>query len=155
VTEYFAKDPTSVRLTVSAVATRAEGGGEVLLMQRSDNGHWGLPGGHVDPGESVAEATAREVREETGWRVQVGPLIGVYSDPAQQTVGRAGDPERPQLVNLCFAARVFGDPGEPTTPEETLATGFFALDALPEPFVPIHRVRIEDAERGEAAAFVR
>lgn len=153
-TLYFAKDPTSVRLTVSAVARR-ESGPEILLMQRADNGHWGLPGGHVDPGESVAEATAREVREETGFDVEVGRLIGVYSDPARQTVGRADDAQRPQLVNLCFAARVRGEPGAPTTPHETLDTGFFAPDRLPTPFVPIHVVRIEDEARGQAAAFVR
>ncbi len=57
-----------------------------------------------------------------------------------------------QVVNLCFEAHAL-EPGEPTTPEETLEMGFFAADALPEPFVPIHRVRVEDglAERSEAA----
>ena len=154
-THYYAKDPTVVRLTVSAVAHRADDDGAILLMQRADNGHWGLPGGHVDPGESVTEAAAREVREETGWQVEVGRLIGVYSDPAHQTIGRDGDADRPQLVNLCFSARVIGDPGEPTTPHETLATGFFAPNDLPQPFVPIHVMRIEDAARGDAAALVR
>ena len=46
-------------------------------MQRSDNGHWGLPGGYVEPGESVVAACAREVQEETGWAVEVGRLLGV------------------------------------------------------------------------------
>ena len=51
----------------------------LLLMRRSDNGYWGLPGGFVELGESVTEATRREVFEETGWEVAVGALIGVYS----------------------------------------------------------------------------
>lgn len=127
--------------------------GAILLMQRADNGHWGLPGGHVEPGESVTEATVREVLEETGFQVEVGRLIGVYSDPARQTVGQGA--ERPQLVNLCFDARVVGETGQPTTPEETLAIGFFAPSDLPEPFVPIHEIRIQDAELGRRETLVR
>ena len=122
-------------------------------MQRADNGHWGLPGGHVEPGESVTEATLREVLEETGWQIEVGRLIGVYSDPVRQTVGLGA--ERPQLVNLCFEARVIGEAGQPTTPEETLAIGFFAPSDLPEPFVPIHEIRIQDAELGRRETLVR
>jgi len=38
--------------------------------------------------------------------------------------------------------------GEATTPQETLELGYFAPDALPEPFVPIHTIRIEDAAGG-------
>lgn len=49
----------------------------------------------------------------------------------------------------------FVELGEPTTPEETLESGFFAADALPKPFVPIHRVRIEDGLAGNPEAAVR
>ena len=59
-----------------------------------------------------------------------------------------------QIVNLCFQAKAV-EQGEPTTPDETLEMGFFAADALPEPFVPIHRVRIEDGLAGNAAAAIR
>ena len=75
-TRYYARDPRVVRLSVSAVVWRESGSREVLLMQRSDNGHWGLPGGYVDPGESVVEAAVREVLEETGFGVVVGPPLG-------------------------------------------------------------------------------
>ena len=156
-TRYFASDPTELGLSVSAMVWRA---GEILLMRRSDNGHWGLPGGFVEVGESVAEAACREVVEETGWRVRVGSLIGVYSDPATQVVdygkekgsGPDGEDRRIQIVNLCFHAEAVEE-GEMTTPDETLEVGFFAADALPSPFVPIHQIRIEDglAKRAEAA----
>jgi ADP-ribose pyrophosphatase YjhB (NUDIX family) len=152
-TTYFAKDPTELRLSVSAVVRRQPGASEILLMQRTDNGHWGLPGGYVEPGESVASALAREVREETGWSVRVGRLAGVYSDPARQVIDYGGG-RRVQAVNLCFEA-LAAEPGAPQTPQETLAVAFFAWDALPEPFVPIHRVRIEDAFRGDACVAVR
>jgi ADP-ribose pyrophosphatase YjhB (NUDIX family) len=152
-TRYFATNPTRLRLTVSAVAKR-DGRGEILLIQRTDNAHWGLPGGHVEPGESVAQAAAREALEETGCEIEVGRLIGVYSDPERQTV-ESSSGECSQYINLCFEGRVIGEVGSPTTPEETLDTGFFAPDALPEPFVPIHAIRIEDAASQEPAARIR
>ena len=151
---YFAKNPTAVLLTVSAVARRASSDTRILLMQRADNGHWGLPGGHVEPGESVSQATVREVLEETGCTVEVERLIGVYSDPARQTV-ESSRGSRLQIVNLCFEARVLDESGRPTTPDETLDMGFFAPDDLPEPFVPIHNIRIEDAVSAGAAAQIR
>ena len=63
-TRYFASDPTTLGLSVSAMVWR---GREILLMRRSDNGYWGLPGGFVELGECVADAARREVVEETGW----------------------------------------------------------------------------------------
>jgi len=150
---YFATDPHEVRLSVSAVVWRDATRRELLLMQRSDNAHWGLPGGYMEPGESIEVATAREVREETGVRVEVGRLVGVYSDPAIQVI-EYPDGRRVQAVNLCFEAAPV-DVGVATTPDEVLATGYFAVDALPEPLVPIHRVRIEDAVAGGSATKLR
>ena len=106
---YFASDPTELGLSVSAMVWRD---GELLLMRRSDNGFWGLPGGFVEIGESVADAACREVAEETGWKVEVGGLIGVYSDPGSNVVnygqrkgaGPDGGDRRVQIVNLCFHA---------------------------------------------------
>jgi len=132
----------------------APGRRELLLMRRSDNGHWGLPGGYVEPGESVSEAVAREVLEETGVAIRPGRLVGVYSDPARQVV-EYPDGRRVQAVNLCFEALPVGEPGRPTTPHETLATGYFPHDALPEPFVPIHAVRVADAAAGHEGVRVR
>ncbi len=104
---YFATDPHEVRLSVSAVVWRDGEHRELLLMQRSDNSHWGLPGGYVEPGESIDRATAREVREETGVQVEVGRLIGVYSDPAIQVIAYP-DGRRVHAVNLCFEAEPIG-----------------------------------------------
>lgn len=55
--------------------------GNVLLVKRAHEprkGEWSLPGGLVELGESLADATRREVREETGLDVDVGPLIEVF-----------------------------------------------------------------------------
>jgi ADP-ribose pyrophosphatase YjhB (NUDIX family) len=149
----FATDPESLGLSVSAVVWRQDDRRELLLMQRSDNAHWGIPGGFVEPGESVEQAVAREVAEETGVTIVVGRLIGVYSDPARMVV-EYPDGQRVHVVNLCFEARPIGR-GTATTPDEALASGYFALEALPDPLVPIHRVRIEDAVAGAADVRVR
>jgi ADP-ribose pyrophosphatase YjhB (NUDIX family) len=153
VSSYFASDPTQIRLSVSAVVWRDRPGGELLLMQRSDNGHWGLPGGYVEIGESVAAAAAREVLEETGVCIDVGRLVGVYSDPARQVIDYGGG-RRVHAINLCFEARPTGNAAA-TTPHETLASGYFAASALPAPFVPIHEVRVRDALAGAPSAAVR
>ena len=148
--QYFAQDPASLGLSVSGIVWRDN---RILLMQRADNGHWGLPGGFVEVGESVTAAVEREVAEETGYAIRVLGLVGVYSDPADNVVDYGPGTARGciQIVNLCFSADA-GEAGKPTTPEETQAVDFFAPDDLPEPFVPIHRVRIEDARSGGAAA---
>ena len=55
--------------------------GRMLLVRRCDTGDWELPGGHVDPGESAADAAVRETAGETGLTVQVTGLAGIYTDP--------------------------------------------------------------------------
>ena len=152
-TTYFATDPTEVRVSVCVVVRRGDSSREILLMRRSDNAHWGLPGGYVEPGESVTAAAAREVREETGFEIEIGRLVGVYSDPKSVVIDY-GDRRRVQAINLCFEA-VAKEQGAATTPHETLDVGFFEVAALPQPFVPIHEIRVQDAERGDDAVAVR
>ena len=58
--------------------------GRILLIRRGtepSRGCWSVPGGHVEPGESDAAATAREVLEETGLPVTVGELVGAVERP--------------------------------------------------------------------------
>ena len=58
--------------------------GRLLLIQRGhepETGRWSLPGGRIEPGESDAQAVARETREETGLQVTCGALVGSVERP--------------------------------------------------------------------------
>ncbi len=67
------------RVTVAVGAVIVEDG-SLLLVQRANDpgaGRWAVPGGRVEPGETLAEAMVREVREETGLEVAVGDIAWV------------------------------------------------------------------------------
>lgn len=139
-----------VRPSVSAVIFDPRG--RLLLQQRSDGGQWGLPGGSVEVGESLAQAVRREVDEETGLGVAVRRLVGVYSEPRRQVV-RYPNGNVWHYVNACFECAVLR--GEPRTSDETLALRYFAVGRLPRALLSNHRIRIRDACARRAAAFVR
>jgi ADP-ribose pyrophosphatase YjhB (NUDIX family) len=80
--------------------------GELLMIERTDNGLWAVPGGAQDLGESVTGAVRREVREETGIEIEVTGLSGIYSDPRH--VIAYDDGEVRQEFSLCFHARPTG-----------------------------------------------
>ncbi|MET8540299.1 NUDIX domain-containing protein [Kitasatospora sp. NPDC004799] len=106
--DYF-HDPTappanSVVPSVTAVVTDAEG--RLLLIHKTDNDLWALPGGGHDIGESVADTVIREVREETGVDVEVASVVGLYTDPGH--VMAYDDGEVRQQFSICFRARPVG-----------------------------------------------
>lgn len=61
-------------ISVKGVVVRA---GRVLLLQ-NDRGEWELPGGRLETGETPEQCVAREINEETGWRVSTGPLLDAW-----------------------------------------------------------------------------
>lgn len=63
-----------------AAAIFDESGENVLLIKRRDNGHWEPPGGVLELDETIEDGLRREVREETGAEVEIGPLTGVYKN---------------------------------------------------------------------------
>lgn len=148
--EAYGGTPTTLRPSACGIAF--DEGGRVLLQRRSDNGHWNLPGGRLELGESLAAACARELREETGLEVEVLRLVGVYSDPAITTVGYA-DGNVVQYVVALFECRAAGGTLQPD--DESADLGWFDPRALPEPFSPNHRVRVADALERRPEAFWR
>ncbi|MEV0678064.1 NUDIX domain-containing protein [Actinosynnema sp. NPDC050436] len=104
---------TSIRVAVSAVVR--DQAGRILMIRRTDNDKYAIPGGGQEPGETVAEAVVREVEEETGIHVEVTTLVGIYSNPAH--VIAYDDGEVRQEFSLCFRARPLS--GEPRTSDES------------------------------------
>ena len=79
--------PRTPALTVDGIVIK---GKSVLLVQRKYEpfqGHWALPGGFVEYGEKTEDAVIREVFEETGLKVKILSLLGVYSDPRRDPRG--------------------------------------------------------------------
>lgn len=140
------------RLAVGCSAVVLDSMGNILLVRRADNGRWAVPGGYMEPGESVTEACAREVWEETGIRVRVGRLIGVYNSP--HIMVEYPDGNRFQLVMLCFAAEPVE--GDLCTSEETTEVGYFSrADVEDMDMSGFNRQRIDDAFAAQDIAFVR
>jgi ADP-ribose pyrophosphatase YjhB (NUDIX family) len=139
-----------IRPGVSAIILTPDG---ILLQRRSDNGLWGLPGGAVEPGESVTDAIVREVREETGLEVAAGRLVGVYSSPAIGQVVTYPDGNVIHYVSSSFECRIVG--GTLACGDESLDLRWFDPEALPDEMMPMHRIRIADALVPQGTVFVR
>ena len=90
--------------------------GEVLMIRRTDNGNWALPGGAIDLGESVAQAAVRETLEETGIECAVTGITGIYSDP-RHVILYTSNGEVRQEFSIVLAARPLA--GHPTPGSES------------------------------------
>jgi 8-oxo-dGTP pyrophosphatase MutT (NUDIX family) len=141
------------KLRVGCSATIFDAAREkVLLTQRADNGRWCLPGGGLDPGESVEEACIREVWEETGLHVRVTRLIGVYSDPNQLVLYNDGN--KAFFVVMSFEAEIIG--GELGLSDETTAFGYFSLAEMDSmPMHNRHQQRVMDALLNRPEALIK
>lgn len=100
--------------------------GELLMIRRTDNDLYALPGGNLELGETLAQALVREVREETGIDVEVTELLGAYSNPRH--VIAYDDGEVRQEFSLCFRATPIG--GELRTSSESKEVLWVARDRL-------------------------
>lgn len=115
----FHNDPdapqaTSIVPAVSVVVSNDAG--EILLIRRTDNGTWALPGGAMDIGESLAQAAIRETKEETGIDCEITGLSGIYTDPGHVILYTSNGEVR-QEFSIVLTARATG--GQPTPSIET------------------------------------
>ncbi|WP_431905530.1 NUDIX domain-containing protein [Micromonospora carbonacea] len=115
---------------VGARAVVRDSAGRVLLIQRSDNGHWAMPAGAMELGESIADCAVREVREETGLRALRVGAFALYTGPDRITTNMFGHTY--QLFTVAF--RVEDWDGELVrVTDETTDADFFHRDRFPAP----------------------
>ncbi len=117
-----------------------DGDGRVLLIRRADNGRWALPGGWCEVDELPGEGAVREVWEETGCRVDLSGLLGIFDNNYH------GGQGLDHLYCLLFAARHVE--GSAVVTRETLDVGWFAAQDVPwEELHEAHPARIRFAFR--------
>lgn len=130
-------EPETPKIMVDVVVPSEEG--RILLIRRGSDpyeGYWALPGGFVEVGETLETAAAREAEEETGLKVEIVRLVGVYSDPDR-------DP-RGHNVSCAFLARV--REGEPSAASDAAEVSF--LDPSTVKLAFDHEKIISDALAG-------
>lgn len=135
--EYYddpdAPEPTSLVVATSAVVTDDDG--RILLQRRADSGNWAMPGGGMEITESLTDSVIREVKEETGYDVQVTGLVGTYTDPRHIIAYTDGEVRR--QFNICYTARIIA--GELAISSESTEIRF--VDPSDIPALPMHHTQ--------------
>ena len=101
--------------------------GEFLLICRTDNGNWSLPGGAMDLGESIRQAAIRETLEETGIESEITGISGIYTNP-NHVLEYTSNGEVRQEFSIVFLAKAIG--GEPTPSDESSQVHWVAPGAV-------------------------
>ncbi|GGO83698.1 NUDIX hydrolase [Nonomuraea cavernae] len=109
-----APTPNSLVPSVNVIVTNPAG--DLLMIRRTDNDNWAVPGGAIDLGESIPQAAIRETLEETGITCQITGLVGTYSDP-RHVILYTSNGEARQEFSIVLTARAIS--GEPTPSDES------------------------------------
>jgi ADP-ribose pyrophosphatase YjhB (NUDIX family) len=143
--------PNSLVPSVNVIV--ANDAGEILMIRRSDNGNWAVPGGAIDLGESVAQAAVRETREETGVDCEITGLAGIYSDP-RHVILYTSDGEARQEFSIVLTARPLR--GEPTPSEESTEVVWVPASSLAGLTMDRSmRIRVDDYLSGRTSPVIR
>ena len=107
--------------------------GRLLMQRRVGTGAWHVPGGYLEPGESIEQTARREALEETGLTVGELELVGVYSGPEFHWFAPNGD----EIFNVTVAFITRDFQGELRADgKEGDAVRFFRMDAFPDELGP-------------------
>jgi ADP-ribose pyrophosphatase YjhB (NUDIX family) len=128
-------------LTIGVRAVVIDTDGRIFLVTHSYVSGWHLPGGGVEPGETLGAALTRELREEGNIEVIETPqLFGIYFNRRAT---------RRDHVAL-YVVRAFRQSAPPKPNLEIIAHGFYAIDALPEATTQSTRARLAEVLAGQA-----
>lgn len=134
-----APTPNSIVPATNVAVTDDDG--RVLLIRRTDNGNYALPGGGLDLGESLPQAAVRETREETGVAIEITGLVGIYTNP-NHLIEYTSNGEVRQEFAVVFTGRPVG--GHLATSDEASEVLWVAPTEIPNlPVHPSMRRRIE------------
>ena len=140
--------PKATSIVPSANVVAVNDAGEILLIHRTDNDNWSLPGGAMEPGESMTDCAVRETLEETGVQVEITGLVGIYTDPRHVIVYTSNGEVR-QEFSIVYTARPIA--GQPRPSDESREVAWVApekIDGLA--MHPSMRLRIAHSRvRGE------
>jgi ADP-ribose pyrophosphatase YjhB (NUDIX family) len=133
--------PAANSLVPSVNVVVTNDSGEILMICRTDNDNWALPGGAIDLGESLADAAIRETKEETGIDVELTGLVGIYTNP-RHVIEYTSDGEVRQEFSIVLTAKPTG--GTPTPSDESSQVVWIAVAQVSELHMhPSMRQRIE------------
>jgi ADP-ribose pyrophosphatase YjhB (NUDIX family) len=126
-------------LTLGVRAAVLNEAGEVLLVRHTYTPGWHLPGGGVEPGETVAAAIGKELREEANIEID-GPVVlhGLFLSCETS--------QRDHVAVFIVRNFALSAPKQPNL--EIAESGFFALSALPEDTTPGTRRRLAEITAG-------
>lgn len=148
-------DPAAPRagsLVPSVNVVVVNGAGEILLIRRTDNGNWALPGGAIDVGESLPQAGIRETLEETGIECQITGLSGIYSDPGH-VILYTSDGEVRQEFSIVLTAELAG--GKLAVSSETSAVRWVPVaDLAGYPMDSSMRLRIAHYSNNHGGPYI-
>jgi len=143
--------PPANSVVPSVVAIVRDDQGRVLLIHKTDNDLWALPGGGHEIGEAIADTVVREVREETGYDVEVTGLTGTYTNPRH--VMSYEDGEVRQQFSIAFTARLLG--GEPRTSSESKRVEWKSPTEIHElEMHPSMRMRLQHALEDRSSPYI-
>jgi 8-oxo-dGTP pyrophosphatase MutT (NUDIX family) len=136
-------DAPAVNSVVPSVTVAVrDDAGRLLVIHRTDNDLWSIPGGGIDPGETVRQAAVRETKEETGYDIEITSLVGIYTDPRH--VIAYSDGEVRAQFSICLTGTVVG--GEARTSSESSEVVWQPVDRLDDLTIhPSVRLRIDHA----------
>lgn len=106
--------PRPTRIVPAVTVAVVNDAGQLLMIRRTDNDQWAIPGGKQEVGETPLEAARREVHEETGILCEITGLVGIFSNP-RNVIEYTSNGEVRQEFSILFTGRPVGGEITPST----------------------------------------